>query len=170
MDFVVNKWVWNMDSVKQLAAKLQNAGFDVNIPQGESRLALWVNLASINKTKLFLAENEPETIEGQSTATNICIENNRVNIEDNKTATEQEQPIIIQRPVIKLGFANETTTLGGFFRFVSNATVTNMTGYRIRGDCTCQSLRHCRRIAHAPLHRLPILWQRHFKRRSQHRR
>ncbi len=128
MDFVVNKWVWNIDSVKQLAAKLQNAGFDVNIPQGESRLALWVNLASINKTKLFLAENEPETIEGQSTATNICIENNRVNIEDNKTATEQEQPIIIQRPVIKLGFANETTTLGGFFRFVSNATVTNMTG------------------------------------------
>jgi hypothetical protein len=128
MDFVVNKWVWNIDSVKQLAAKLQNAGFDVNIPQGESRLALWVNLASINKTKLFLAENEPETIEGQSTATNICIENNRVNIEDNKTATAQEQPIIIQRPVIKLGFANETTTLGGFFRFVSNATVTNMTG------------------------------------------
>ena len=129
MDFVVNKWVWNMDMVTQLAAKLQNAGFDVKMPQGESRLALWVNLASINMTKLSLAENEPEAIEGRSTATHICIENNRVNIVANNTAMgEQEQPIMIQRPVIKLGFANETKTLGGFFRFVSNATVTNMTG------------------------------------------
>jgi hypothetical protein len=127
MDFVVNKWVWNMDTVKQLAVKLQNAGFNVTIPQGESRLALWVNLSSINMTKLSLAENEPETIEGQSTATHICIENNRVNIVPNNTVTEQEHPIEIHRPVIKLGFANETETLGGFFRFVSSAKVTNAT-------------------------------------------
>jgi len=123
MDFVVNKWVWNMDRVKQFVAKLQDAGFNVTLPQGESRLALWVNLASINMTKLSLAEDDPETIEGQSTATHICIENNRVNIVANKTATEQEHPIEILKPVIKLGFANETKTLGGFFRFVSNATV-----------------------------------------------
>jgi hypothetical protein len=127
MDFVVNKWVWNMDTVKQLAANLQNERFNVTIPQGESRLALWVNLASINKTKLSLAENEPETIESQSTATHISIEDNRVKILANKTATEQEQPIVIQKPVIKLGFANETKTLGGFFRFVSSAKVTNGT-------------------------------------------
>jgi len=124
MDLVINKWVWNIDTLKELVQRLQNAGFDISIPEAKSRLALWVNLASINITKLPLAENEPEEIEEHSTATHIEIEDHREDITENRTA-EAESPIEIQRPIIKLSFATETATLRGFFRFVSSAKITN---------------------------------------------
>jgi hypothetical protein len=123
MDFVVNKWVWNMDTLKDLIERLQTNGFDIEIPEAKSRLALWVNLASINITRLPLeqAEEHPEEIEDYSTATHMRIEDHTEDVTENKTATEQETPIDVSRPVIKIKFANETTTLGGFFRFVSSA-------------------------------------------------
>jgi hypothetical protein len=131
MDFVVNEWVWNIDTIKQLMLQLREAGFDIRIPEGKSRLALWVNLASINITKLALAEDEPEEIEEHSTASHMEIEDMHEDIRENKTETEEEKPVEILRPIIKLGFANETTTLGGFFRFVSSAKITN---YPKEGD------------------------------------
>ncbi len=131
MDLVVNKWVWNIDVIKQLLLQLRKAGFDINIPEGKSRLALWVNLASIDMTKLALAEDQPEEIEVHSTATHMNIEYLREDIREDKTATEHERPIEIPRSIIKLRFANETTTLGGFFRFVSSAKITN---YPKHGD------------------------------------
>lgn len=123
MDFVVNKWVWNIDTIKQLILQLQESGFDIKIPEGKSRLALWVNLASINITKLLIAKEEPEKIEEYSTATHMEVEDIDEDIRPNMTFTSEEKPIEISRPVIKLRFANETTTLGGFFRFVSSAKV-----------------------------------------------
>jgi len=125
MDLVVNKWVWNIDAIKQLILQLQEAGFDIRIPEGESRLALWVNLASINVTKLAQAEDDPEGIEEYSTASHMEIEDLREDIKENKTVIEQERPVEIPRPIIKLKFANETTTLRGFFRFVSWAKITD---------------------------------------------
>jgi hypothetical protein len=127
MDFVVNKWVWNIDAIKEFIADLKANGFDVNIPEGKSRLALWVNLASINITKLQAAEEEPEQIEGYSTATHMDVDGMHEDIRPNMTLTSQEKPIEINRPVIKLGFANETKTLGGFFQFVSSAKVKEST-------------------------------------------
>jgi len=125
MDLVVNKWVWNIDTIKQLVLQLQQAGFNIRIPEAQSRLALWVNLASINITKLALAEDEPEEIEEHSTATHMEVEDMHEDIRPNMTLipTAQEKPIEISRPIIKLKFANETTPLDGFFRFVSSAKV-----------------------------------------------
>jgi len=123
MDFVINKWVWNIDAIKEFIATLKANGIDVNVPQGKSRLALWVNLASINITKLQAAEEEPEGIEGYSTTTHMDVEDMHEDIRPNMTLTSQEKPIEINRPAIKLRFANETKTLGGFFRFVSSAKV-----------------------------------------------
>ncbi len=132
MDFVVNKWVWNIDTIKQLITELRDAGFNINIPEARSRLALWVNLASFNITQLPLAEQEPEGIEQCSTTTHMEIQDHMEDITANKTTTEEETPIEVSGPkYINLRFANETSTLGGFFRFVSSAKITN---YPNEGD------------------------------------
>jgi len=125
IDLVINKWVWNIDALKELVRRLQREGFNVQLPEGTSKLALWVNLASINMTKLQLAKEEPEEIEENSMATHMEIEDHREDITVNKTEKESERPIEISRPIIKIGFANETKNLGGFFRFVSSAKITN---------------------------------------------
>jgi len=126
MDFVVSKWIWNIDAIKQLIQELnQETGLSIKVPEGKSRLALWVNLASINMTNLELAEDEPERIEEHSTASYVDIEDTREDIRENRTETAAEQPILASRPIVKLRFANETTTLDGFFRFVSSAEITD---------------------------------------------
>jgi len=124
MDLVVNKWEWNIDTLKELIQQLQQEGFDITIPEGKSRLALWVNLASINRAKLPLAEEKPEEIEQYSMATHMNIENYREGVTANNTG-EPEKPIEIPKPIIKINYASETENLGGFFRFVSLAKISN---------------------------------------------
>jgi hypothetical protein len=124
MDLVVKNWKWNIDAIKQLILQLNDAGFDITLPEGKSKLALWVNLAAINITKLALIEDEPEAIEEHSTATYMNVEGTHEDIQENKTTIEQEKPIEISKPIIKIGFSNQTKTLGGFFRFVSSAKIT----------------------------------------------
>jgi hypothetical protein len=125
IDLVVNKWQWNIDSVQALIDYLKAHNITVTVPEAKTRLALWVNLASINITRLLEAEQEPEQVEEHSTATHMDVEQVHEDIRPNMTLTSQEKPIEIDQPVIKLRFANETTTLGGFFRFVSQAKVKN---------------------------------------------
>jgi hypothetical protein len=130
MDLVINKWVWNLDSIKALVTKLQSEGFNISIPNMKSRLALWVNLASINITKLPLteAEDQPEGIEEHSTSTVMEIDDHR---ESMSMTSTQEEPIETSRPMVRIQFANQTETLAGFFRFVAQAKVTN---YPNEGD------------------------------------
>jgi hypothetical protein len=129
MDLVINKWVWNLDAITQVLTQLHNDGYNVPIPQGKSGLALWVNLASINRTILPMAQSQPDQIEGQSTATNVNIDSTtNVNIKSNDTATGMEDPIEHPKPIVKINFATQNTTLAGFFRFVSSATVTYSNG------------------------------------------
>jgi hypothetical protein len=130
MDLVINKWVWNLDSIKALVAKLQSEGFNISIPNMESRLALWVNLASINITKMSLteAENQPDGIEEHSTSTMMEVDDHSENM---GMASTQEEPIETSRPIVRIQFANQTETLAGFFRFVAEAKVTN---YPNQGD------------------------------------
>ena len=126
MDLVVNKWEWNIDTLRELIQQLQQEGFDITIPEGKSRLALWVNLASINMTKVQLAKENPEEIEQYSTATHMRIQSNLPeDITANETQTQQEKPIEIPRPIVRIGFASETKDLGGFFRFVSSAKISD---------------------------------------------
>jgi hypothetical protein len=79
-------------------------------------------------TKLSLAQSQPDQIEEQSTATNVKIDNTNVNIASNLTLTGTENPIEHPKPIVKINFANQTSTLAGFFRFVSSATVTYSNG------------------------------------------
>jgi hypothetical protein len=127
MDLVVNKWEWNIDTLKELIQRLREEGFDITIPEGKSRLALWVNLASINMTRLELAEKNPEGIEQQySTTTHMRIQEDMPeDVTVNQTQTQAERPIDVLRPIIRIGFANETKDLGGFFRYVSSAKVSD---------------------------------------------
>jgi len=141
MDLVVNKWVWNIDAVKELITELQQAGIDVKVPAARTRLALWVNLASINLEQLETAKEEPpeeDRIETMSTASHMEIEGEHMSIEENRTAPpieEQESPILVERPwwapwlppekpIVRLKFAAKDKTVLGFFRFVSSAKVT----------------------------------------------
>ncbi len=127
MDLVVNKWEWNFDTLRELLQQLQQEGFDIKIPEGKSRLALWVNLASINMTSLSVAEKEPEEIEQQySTTTHMRIQDDMpADVTTNQTHTQAEKPIDAPRPMVRIGFANETKDLGGFFRFVSSAKISD---------------------------------------------
>jgi hypothetical protein len=127
MDLVINKWEWNIDTLKELLQQLQQDGFDITIPEGKSRLALWVNLASINMTNLSLAEENPEGIEQQySTTTYMKIQSNvPEDVAANQTQTQAEKPIDAPKPIVRIGFANQTKDLGGFFQFVSSAKISD---------------------------------------------
>jgi len=141
MDFVINEWQWNIDRIKQLIDELRENGIDVNLPTGKTRLALWINLSSINFTKLNTAIYEPpesDTVETMSTASYMDIEDlGRMPIMSNDTIKlgeeGQEKPVEVQRPwwapqprkPVKLRFVNETEKLAGFFRFVPSAKITD---------------------------------------------
>jgi len=144
MDLVINKWKWNIDVLRPLILKLKEYGID--IPEGKTRLALWVNLASINLEKLQVVEHEPDEIETVEehpedlTASHMDVEGvGYMSIEQNQTLMQgeegQERPISVERPwwapwqpreksEIRLKFATQDKTLLGFFRFVSEAKVT----------------------------------------------
>jgi len=130
MDLVINKWVWNLDSIKSLLTNLQSEGFNISIPNMKSRLALWVNLASINitRTPLTEAKEQPEAIEDHSTSTVMEVDDHR---ESMGMTTAQEEPIETSHPLVRIQFANQTETLAGFFRFVAQAKITN---YPNQGD------------------------------------
>jgi len=130
MDLVINKWVCNLDSIKALVARLQSEGFSISIPNMKSRLALWVNLASINITRMPIteAEDQPEGIEDNSTSTVMEVDEHR---ESMGMTSTQEKPIETSNPIVKIQFVNQTETLAGFFRFVAQAKVTD---YPNQGD------------------------------------
>jgi len=135
MDLVVKDWKWNIDLLKPLFRTLRDQ-YGIDVPEGRARLALWINLASINITRLPIAKEEPEQIEESTysehsyVASHMSVEGEReyehMSIEQNQTMMgEEEKPLLIDRPIIKLKFLNQTETLAGFFRFVASAKVTN---------------------------------------------
>lgn len=129
MDLVINKWVWNLDSIKALVTNLQNEGFNISIPNMKSRLALWVNLLiNITRTSLTEAQEQPEAIEDHSTSTVMEVDDHTKSM---GIATAQEEPIETSHPIVRIQFANQTETLAGFFRFVAQAKITN---YPNQGD------------------------------------
>jgi hypothetical protein len=56
-DFVVKKWEWNIDKIN---AFLKEHGIDKEIPESQTGLALWINIASIKLEDLRCAQNEVE--------------------------------------------------------------------------------------------------------------
>lgn len=126
MDLVVKHWDWNIDKLEPLLQELREEGIEV--PEGEAGLALWINLASINMTKL--AEDDAVTTddtsftEKASTATNIYVEGQSVSVVQNRTGLEDEQPLQYRaRERFRFRFERGNATFAGFFKFVPEAVV-----------------------------------------------
>jgi len=143
MDFVVKNWSWNIDIVQgfldeDFLDELQSE-YNITVPSHRSGLALWVNLASINVTKINLAEGEVITqsnsaVEKSSQATAVCIGNQTYSLGKNETATgEDEKPLPIRDGIhkrlrIRFGKIKEEETVTGFFEFVPWARLLNENG------------------------------------------
>jgi hypothetical protein len=132
MDLIVKHWEWNIDKLKSLLEELKEYG--IQVPEGKAGLALWVNLASINMTKLNVAENDAITsddtvlTEKASTAKNIYVEGQRVSVIEDKTTVEDEKPLQNQaRERYKFRFERSSAALAGFFRFVPKAVIRDPT-------------------------------------------
>ncbi len=128
MDLVVKHWDWNIDKLKPLLQELRDEGIEV--PEGEAGLALWINLASINMTKL--AEDDAVTAgdtsftEKASTTRNIYVEGQSVSVVQNRTGLEDENPLRNRaRERFRFRFERGNATFAGFFKFVPKALVRN---------------------------------------------
>ncbi len=139
MDLVVKNWTWNIDRLQPLFDFLENQ-YGINIPPHKTRLALWINLASINIADLVHAENDienpadntVETVAGVgATASNMVFSRKRHGITQNDVAAGvDEKPIALQyrlREQLRMHFAKEDATLAGFFSFVSTANIIDPT-------------------------------------------
>jgi len=137
MDLVVKNWTWNIDKLQPLFDVLEQQ-YEISIPPHKARLALWINLASINIVDLPYAENDiensadntVETVAGvRAAASNMVFGGRRHRITQNDVvAGVDEKPITLRyrlRRHFRMHFAKEDETLAGFFSFVSTANVIN---------------------------------------------
>lgn len=123
MDFVVENWKWNIGVIRPLLADLEEHG--IEIPERESRLALWINLASIDLTKIIEAWIKPEDIESWSISSYMIFDGQRMFVRPDYT-DQLEKPWDVGKRLhdyFKLQFADEDKTLAGFFRFIASAKV-----------------------------------------------
>jgi hypothetical protein len=136
MDLVIKHWEWNIDNpnlralVQQLETKL-----GTTIPSGKAGLALWVNMASINMTKLNVAEDDAEGITDvgvedaaqsmtQHMEERMYVEGQEYSIAQNRTGLEDEHPMPNTiRDRFKIRFEQGNATFAGFFKFVPQALV-----------------------------------------------
>lgn len=128
MDLIVKNWTWNLDLLQPLLDIFSENG--INIPVNKTKLALWMNLASIPIQKIDLAEQDVETQEGmietQSMTQYMYVEGTQVGVTQNRTQTCLEEPMRARanlRERYKLRFATPNTTLAGFFKYVPYALI-----------------------------------------------
>ena len=142
MDFVVQNWEWNIDKLNDLFEYLKSRGYTV--PELRAGLALWVDMASLNLTKLSTAEQDadttlqtlpesvvdvqPEPVEANSGVSDIIAGGQRIQVK-NRIASETT-PLNVRTRLherFRLRFAKESQTLAGFFDFVNTALVIDST-------------------------------------------
>jgi len=135
MDLVVKNWTWNIDKLQPLFDVLEEQ-YEIYVPPHEAKLALWINLASINIVDLNYAESDIEnsvdntvetTARVRATASNMVFGGKRHRITQNDIALgADEKPITLQyrlRRHFKMQFAKENRILAGFFSFISTANI-----------------------------------------------
>jgi hypothetical protein len=122
-DIAISNWKWNLDTLKPLLE--QSKEHNVTIPEGRTGLALAINLASINVTKI--TPEQAETVEDISTTSSMAVESSTVSVVQNRTLYD-ETPIpatkrLYERYRIRFIKTQNDTSLAGFFDFVSAAKV-----------------------------------------------
>jgi hypothetical protein len=133
IDLVIKHWEWNIDKLEPILDGLRELGFD--IPKGKTSLALWVNLASINMTKLEIAEDETESLEdvdhteAASMAKDMYIEDERISVVENETERDAMPMQNRWQQRFQVCFEKGNTTFAGFFKFVPQAIITDGTTY-----------------------------------------
>lgn len=127
MDLVVKHWEWNIDKLRGLMHELEDQ-LGVTIPEGKAGLALWINLASINRTRLQLGTVEGDAegmndmgIEMASIAQNMYVEGQRVPVTQNLTDQDAQPLPNRMSERFKFRFETANATLAGFFKFVPQA-------------------------------------------------
>ena len=143
MDFVVQNWEWNIDKLSDLFEYLES--LDYTVPKLKAGLALWVDMASLDLTKLStvaeqdvnttlqtlpesVAEVQLEPVEANSGVSDIIAGGQRIQVK-NRIASDTA-PLNVRTRLherCKLKFAKESQTLAGFFDFVNTALVINST-------------------------------------------
>jgi len=142
MDLVVQNWEWNVDKLNDLFTYLEKHGYTV--PKLKAGLALWVDMASLNITKLSTAEQDVDTtlqtppesvadttlepVEENSVVSDIIAGGQRIQVR-NRVSNEATALNVRTRlhERFRLRFAKESQTLAGFFDFVNTAVVINST-------------------------------------------
>ncbi len=131
-DFIINKWLWNIDIFRTMINAVNDKyNLSLQVPSPErTGLALWVNLASCNRTRLkqsveSVAESLEEMQEPLQSSPRMIIKakglERRLNLEISRSEEENmELPSI--KGLLSLKFAKENTTLGGYFNFVDVAS------------------------------------------------
>jgi len=133
IDIVIRHWEWNIDKLEPIIDELRDLGFD--IPKGKAGLALWVNLASINMTKLEIAKNDAESVEdvdlteGASTAQSIYVEGEKVPVAKNNIGNDEIPLQNRWRERFQIRFEKGNATFAGFFKFVPQAIITDGVTY-----------------------------------------
>ena len=137
IDIVIKNWQWNVDKLAPIIQRLRAAG--LNIPQAKASLALWVNLASINATKIAVAENDAKGTEDSSLTEQVSmtqqmyVEGSKVSVVQNNSGMMDETPMqnaVRERFTFRFQTTN-ATTFAGFFKFVPQAIVTDGHSYNV---------------------------------------
>lgn len=137
IDFILKKWEWILDNVKQLLKEK----FNLTIT-GIEGLALWVDVASLNSAKLRemkksidkAAEEIEKSAAKASVLTNINAVGGNVSININvkvNATKELERPLTVPARFgipLKLKLISEDQLIGGFFKFINTAKITYPNG------------------------------------------
>lgn len=133
IDIVIKHWEWNIDKLEPIINELRELGF--NIPKGNAGLALWINLASINMTKLGIAEEDAkgsddvDITESVSTVQNMYVEGDKVSVVQNNVGSDEIPLQNRWRERFRVRFEKGNATFAGFFKFVPQAIVTDGVTY-----------------------------------------
>jgi hypothetical protein len=133
-DLVIKHWEWNIDNpnLKILLQRLQTT-LGTTIPTEKAGLALWVNMASINMTKLNTVDDDAIDLndvgmeDAAQSMTNhmnqyMYVDGQEYSIMQNRTGLEDEHPMPNAiRDRFKLRFEQGNATFAGFFKFVPQA-------------------------------------------------
>ena len=129
IDLIIKHWEWNIDRLQNVITELNGLG--LNIPSAKAGLALWVNLASVNLTKLRIAGEDAESVtdtdytESVSNAPAMYVEGQKVSVVQNKTGSDETPMGNSIRDRFRIRFENGNATLAGFFKFVPQAIITD---------------------------------------------